>query len=139
MWGSRPLPEFMGEPDPINGGYGRYSRFIAAISDRRVAVRDNRNGVQVLRLRRRANASHWNENLSYPEMAQLIERFLEGNELYPQEWNDFVEVPQRQKERDAYRKRCYDLDPLVNSHEAADPDAIRGTSFDGRDSAREGQ
>jgi len=26
-WGSRPLPEFMGEPDPINGGYGRYPRF----------------------------------------------------------------------------------------------------------------
>jgi hypothetical protein len=57
-------------------------------------------------------------------MAQLIERFLDGNERYPQEWNDFVEVPQHQKDRDVYRKRCYELDPLVNSHEAPDPDAI---------------
>jgi hypothetical protein len=67
---------------------------------------------------------HWNGNPNYLEMAQLIERFLEGNELYPQEWNDFVEVPQFEKERDAYRQRCYDLDPLVNSHEAPDLDAI---------------
>jgi hypothetical protein len=29
-WGSRPLPEFMGEPDPINGGYGRYPRVSAS-------------------------------------------------------------------------------------------------------------
>ena len=77
-----------------------------------------------LRRGTRADAAHWNGNLSYTQMAQLIERFLEGNELYPQEWNDFVEVSQRQKEMDVYRKRCYDLDPLVNSHEAPDPEAV---------------
>jgi hypothetical protein len=26
MWGSLPLPEFMGDPNRINGRYGRYSR-----------------------------------------------------------------------------------------------------------------
>lgn len=76
-----------------------------------------------LRFKRWAHARHWNGHLNYSETAHLIERLIEGNELYPQEWNDFVEVPQRQKEVDAYRKRCYELDPLVNSHEA-DPDAI---------------
>jgi len=30
-WGSRPLWEFMGEPDPINGGYGRYRRLTSRI------------------------------------------------------------------------------------------------------------
>jgi hypothetical protein len=77
-----------------------------------------------LRFKRAGRTAHWNGNLSHLETAQLIERFLEGNELYPQEWNDFVEVPQRHKETDVYRQRCYDLDPLVNSHETPDPEAL---------------
>jgi hypothetical protein len=98
--------------------------FVAEVSDGNVAVRDNCNVFSWLRFTRRADAPHWNGNLNYSEMAELIERFLEINEDYPQEWNDFVEVPQREKERDACRKRCDDLDPLVNNHEAPDPDAI---------------
>jgi hypothetical protein len=34
-------------------------------------------------------------------------------------------VPQRENEVDAYRKRCYELDPLVNSHEAPDPERVK--------------
>jgi hypothetical protein len=58
------------------------------------------------------------------EVAQLIERFLENTSLYPQEWNDFVEGSQRDKELDFYRKRCYDLDPLVNRAGQPDPEAV---------------
>jgi len=30
---------------------------------------------------------HWNGDLTHSEMADLIERFLDGKFLYPQEWN----------------------------------------------------
>lgn len=58
------------------------------------------------------------------EIADLIERFLTGTSLYPQEWNDFVECSERDRKLDAYRKRCYDLDPLVNIPGPPDAAAI---------------
>jgi len=58
------------------------------------------------------------------EMASLIDRFLEGKSLYPQEWNDFVESQLRDKELDKFRKRCYELDPLVNRPAPPDEDAV---------------
>jgi hypothetical protein len=57
-------------------------------------------------------------------MAQRIERFLEGTSLYPQEWNDFVESPQYDQKMDVYRKRCYELDPLVNRPGDQDAEAL---------------
>jgi hypothetical protein len=48
------------------------------------------------------------------EIADLIERFLNGRSLYPQEWNDFVECRLTDKKLDLYRKRCNELDPHVN-------------------------
>jgi len=62
----------------------------------------------------------WKKNMSLPEVAQLIERFLENTSLYPQEWNDFVDTPQQYEMVNVYRKRCYELDPLVNR--PGDPD-----------------
>jgi hypothetical protein len=59
-----------------------------------------------------------------PEVADLIERFLDCKSLYPQEWNDFVESSQRSKDTDAYRRRCYELDPLVNRPGDMDPTAV---------------
>jgi hypothetical protein len=56
----------------------------------------------------------WKKDMTLPEVAQLIERFLDGKSLYPQEWNDFVDTPQKNKEVDKFRRRCYELDPLVN-------------------------
>jgi len=56
--------------------------------------------------------------------ADLIERFLGGRELYPQEWNDFVEAVKMEPSVERYRKRCYDLDPLVNRPGAPDLEAL---------------
>jgi hypothetical protein len=58
------------------------------------------------------------------EVAELIERFLENRLAYPQEWNDFVEHRERDPVVEAYRKRCYDLDPLVNRPDPVDEDAL---------------
>jgi hypothetical protein len=58
------------------------------------------------------------------EIAGIIERFLNGNRLYPQEWNDFVECSHPDKLLDSFRKRCDLLDPLVNSPEPEDPKAL---------------
>jgi hypothetical protein len=66
----------------------------------------------------------WKKNMNSEEVAGIIERFLENRSLYPQEWNDFVETLQRDKKTDTYRKRCYELDPLVNCPEDPDPEAI---------------
>jgi hypothetical protein len=58
------------------------------------------------------------------EVAQLIERFLEGRSLYPQEWNDFVDISQKDNVIENYRRQCDELDPLVNRPGAPDPDAV---------------
>lgn len=58
------------------------------------------------------------------QIADIIERFLNDRSLYPQEWNDFVECNQPEAKLDAYRKQCYELDPLVNSPAPPDPKAI---------------
>jgi len=57
-------------------------------------------------------------------MADLIERHLDKKWRYPQEWNDFVERSQLNKELDVYRKRCDILDPLVNRPGERDPNAV---------------
>ena len=59
--------------------------------------------------------------MSGEEAAQVIERFVEGCSRYPQEWNDFVETPQRDKTFEGYRRQCYELGPLVNRPGDMDP------------------
>jgi hypothetical protein len=56
----------------------------------------------------------WKRNMSSEEAAQVIKRFLARESDYPQEWNDFVETRQQGHIVELYRKRCYELDPLVN-------------------------
>lgn len=58
-------------------------------------------------------------------VAGLIERFLENQSLYPQEWNDFIEGSKKDASVERFRKRCCELDPLVNSPDPPDEDAIR--------------
>jgi hypothetical protein len=57
------------------------------------------------------------------EMAGIIERYLDGNSLYPQEWNDFVDSTERNASLEIYRKRCYELDPLI-TFDPQDPEAL---------------
>jgi hypothetical protein len=66
----------------------------------------------------------WKNEMSTQEVAAVIERFLEQKSLYPQEWNDFVETPQHDKRIEEYRKRCYELDSLVNRPGNSDPTAV---------------
>lgn len=66
----------------------------------------------------------WKENMNSEEAAQLIERFLEGRSLYPQEWNDFVDASQKHTVIETCRRQCEELDPLVNRPGVPDPDAI---------------
>ncbi len=58
------------------------------------------------------------------EVADLIVRFIENRSSYPQEWNDFVECRHSDPAVEHVRKRCHDLDPLVNSHGPQDKDAL---------------
>ncbi len=66
----------------------------------------------------------WKKNMSREEVAEVIERFLEGRSSYPQEWNDFVDTPQQEAAIDNYRRQCYELDPLVNRPGLPDSDAV---------------
>lgn len=63
-------------------------------------------------------------NATKTEAADLIERFLKNRLSYPQEWNDFVECRQKDPDVEVYRKKCYNLDPLVNCPDPVDQDAI---------------
>jgi hypothetical protein len=65
-----------------------------------------------------------NRSKTASEVADLVERFLDGRSSYPQEWNDFVDGSQRDKAVEVYRKRCYDLDPRVNRPGDPDPEAV---------------
>jgi hypothetical protein len=58
------------------------------------------------------------------EIADLIERFLQNRSLYPQEWNDSVDCTQQDPAMDEYRRKCYELDPLVNRPQPVDEAAI---------------
>lgn len=58
------------------------------------------------------------------EIADLVERFINGKSLYPQEWNDFVEGRQPDRKLDLYRKRCEELDSQVNCPEPQDAKAL---------------
>lgn len=66
----------------------------------------------------------WKKNMNIEEVAQLIERFLEGRSLYPQEWNDFVDTVQDDSVVENYRRQCRVLDPLVNRPGVPDPDVV---------------
>ncbi len=61
---------------------------------------------------------------SFADLAELIERFLDGQSRYPQEWNDFVEVSLRDETAERYRERCHELDPLVNCPGEQDQNAV---------------
>ena len=63
--------------------------------------------------------------LKAAEVADLIERFLSGKELYPQEWNDFIEAGRVEQSAEPSRKRCYELDPLINRPGASNLEAIK--------------
>lgn len=65
----------------------------------------------------------WKSNMSSEEAARVIERFLEGRTLYPQEWNDFAETCQDDEFVERYRRECDELDPLVNRPGEGDPEA----------------
>jgi hypothetical protein len=69
------------------------------------------------------NRADFLRDKSVSEVAGLVERFSNGTSLYPQEWNDFVDASQRRADVEVYRKRCVELDPLVNRPEGPDPDA----------------
>lgn len=43
------------------------------------------------------------------QIADIIERFLSGSGLYPQEFNDFIECSLSDPKLDAYRQRCETL------------------------------
>ncbi len=58
------------------------------------------------------------------DVADIIERFLNGKSCYPQEWNDFVEGGHPDPELEKYRKRCDQLDPLINIPGPRDPVAV---------------
>ena len=58
------------------------------------------------------------------EIAELIQRFLDEKSHYPEEWVEFAETPQHDKQLDVYRKRCDRLDPLVNRPGEMDPQAV---------------
>jgi hypothetical protein len=67
----------------------------------------------------------WKKDMNTEEAAQIIERFL--NEIYsdyPGEWGDFVDVPQENQVVERYRRRCRELDPLVNRPGIQDGAAI---------------
>lgn len=54
------------------------------------------------------------KNLTVHDVGHIIERFLADSPRYAQEWNDFVEGKQRRPESERLRRRCNELDPLVN-------------------------
>jgi len=58
------------------------------------------------------------------EAAQLIERFLADGSLYPEEWADFAETPQKDMRVEPQRKRCDKLSPLVNRPGEMDQSAV---------------
>ena len=66
----------------------------------------------------------WKKTMNRLEVAELIGRFLEKKPLYPQEWTDFVDTPQSDPVVNTYRKRCYELDPLVNRPGRPDAEAV---------------
>ena len=65
------------------------------------------------------------QGLSPADAADLIDRFINERERYPQEWNDFVEALKVEPEVETFRKRCYELDPFVNRPGGADPGTMQ--------------
>ena len=63
----------------------------------------------------------WKEDFNSFEAADPIQRFLDGESAYPQEWNDVVETTQRNRQIEEIRKQSCVRDPLVNC--PGEPDA----------------
>ncbi len=59
------------------------------------------------------------------QTASLIDRFLQDRSLYPQEWNDFVECPQKDPAIEIVRRRCDELDPHVNNPAPKDEQGVQ--------------
>ncbi len=55
------------------------------------------------------------------EIADIVQRFLDGTSVYPDEWNDFIKRENPNVRLDSYRRRCLDLDPFVNRTAQPDP------------------
>jgi hypothetical protein len=66
----------------------------------------------------------WKRHMTPKEAAQVIDRFLAENSLYPQEWTDFAETRQQDARVEQYRKRCDQLSPLVNRPGEMDRTAV---------------
>lgn len=66
----------------------------------------------------------WKSDINSLDAAEVIERFLQNKSSYPQEWNDFVDTPQRRPEVETIRRRCYELDPQVNRPGNSSPAAL---------------
>jgi hypothetical protein len=62
--------------------------------------------------------------LNPTEAAEIIERFLNDSQNYPQEWNDFVDSKRGEPNVEVFRKRCDHLDPLVNCPGPRDEKAL---------------
>lgn len=58
------------------------------------------------------------------EIAAIIDRFVSDECTYPQEWNDFVDTRIDDAELDRVRRRCEELDPIVNCPGGQDRDAM---------------
>jgi len=89
--------------------------------------RERRNSNSPFSLKRscRACLNHRvRRNATKEEVADLIERFLDNRLAYPQEWNDFVDCGERDPDVELYRKRCNQLDPLVNCPDPVDQEAV---------------
>ena len=64
------------------------------------------------------------KNMTFHEVADVIQRYLEHKPSYFMEWNDFIDTSQVDGTVNAYRRRCYELDPLINHPGDPDPAAI---------------
>ena len=62
--------------------------------------------------------------VSAEEAAGIIERFLTGAPNHPQEWNDFVDSKRGHPGIEEFRKRCDELDPIVNCPDPQDEEAL---------------
>jgi len=83
----------------------------------------------------------WKADMNLSEVAGVVERYLASKSSYPQEWNDFIDTPQKDWIVDAYRKCCYELDPLINHDGKPSPGvvaALKGIAMALRESEESG-
>ena len=66
----------------------------------------------------------WSPNLNPKKAAELLERYLSDSSEYPQEWNDFIDTSQTDPLVESFRKRCKELETLVNREGKIDAAAM---------------